>query len=144
MVIGAIPAVGGGLQIFQGTTDYSDHTARAEATVVEREVAVSASGPGEPAVEEITVYVDYRAEGAEHDRVELAGLGADAYQEGDRLTVAYAPGEPGHAATPRSTGAWAYSWRLLLGAASVLAGLGAVAAGAVLLRGASRTERRGP
>ncbi|MUL44331.1 DUF3592 domain-containing protein [Streptomonospora sp. PA3] len=138
---GILLAVAGVMLLVQGTTDYTDHTERAEATVVERDVDITYDDDGDRTGEDVTVYVDYRAEGADHRRVDLEGLGSDSFHEGDTLTVAYAPGEPGHVVTTQSTDEDAYAFAFYLGLPIVAAGLGVTALGVVLrLRKSGRVK----
>ncbi|GAA4930155.1 hypothetical protein GCM10023224_07240 [Streptomonospora halophila] len=140
--IGGALAIVGAAFLLQGMTDYTDHTARAEATVVERDVDVDYDDDGDRR-EDVTVYVDYAAAGAPQSRVELRGLGSDDFHEGETLTVAYAPGEPGHAVTPRSTEKGAYAFGFYLGVPILLLGLGTTAVGVLVLvrKGGAKAAR---
>lgn len=131
-VIGLVLLVFGVMLLYMGTTDYTDHTERADATVVEREVDYTYDD-GDRRKKDVDVYVDFAAGGAEHHRVELEGIDSASFDEGDTLTVAYAPGEPGHAVTVQSTEKGAYVIGFYLGIPVVLAGAAVTVVAIVLL-----------
>ncbi|RNL86913.1 DUF3592 domain-containing protein [Halostreptopolyspora alba] len=112
-----------------GMTDYTDHTETTEATVSERDVEVNYDDDGDRTGEDVTIYVDYTAEGSDYTGVVLNGLNTDDYQEGRDLTVAYAPDEPGHVVTPESTEEGAYDFALHMGLVGIAVGLVMTAAG---------------
>ncbi|MDA2804985.1 DUF3592 domain-containing protein [Nocardiopsis suaedae] len=117
-------------QVAVGTTDYTDHTGRAEAVVSER--LVERADFDDRREQEITVFVAYTAEGEDFTRVELEGLNSDDPWEGDELTVAYAPGEPGHVVTVPSTEEGAHAMSLYGGIAALALSVLLSGAGAAL------------
>ncbi|MDA2804986.1 DUF3592 domain-containing protein [Nocardiopsis suaedae] len=135
-VFGIIALILGAVMLIVGTTDYTDHTERADAVVSERLVEVTYEDeerePDERR-EEITVFVDYTAEGQDLTRVELQGLNADDHYEGQELAVAYAPGEPGHVVTVPSTEEGAYDVFLYIGIAALVLSVPLLGAGALLI-----------
>ncbi|MDA0567376.1 DUF3592 domain-containing protein [Streptomonospora sp. S1-112] len=95
---------------FVSRADYSDHTGRAEAVVSDVVVTDDTdTGPRRPGEsgsggsDDIDVYVDYTAEGQQFTRAELSGLNPSDYSEGETLTVAYDPADPGDPVTAAST-----------------------------------------
>ncbi|MDA2812767.1 DUF3592 domain-containing protein [Nocardiopsis sp. RSe5-2] len=134
-VFGLVLLILGVVMSIVGTTDYTDHTERADAVVSERLVEVTYEDeerePDERR-EEITVFVDYTAEGQDLERVELQGLDADDHYEGQELAVAYAPGEPGHVVTVPSTEEGAYDVFLYIGIAALVLSVPLLVTGVLL------------
>ncbi|MFC7328804.1 DUF3592 domain-containing protein [Marinactinospora rubrisoli] len=134
-VLGGSVILHGVIFLALGLQNYTDHTERVQATVVDREIRTSGRG-GSPTT---TVWVSYRAEGAEFPRVELDGVEtADLYVD-DEVTVAYAPEEPEHVVTLASTERGVYAVWVYLGIGLLVAGA-AITAGGV---GYVRRRRRG-
>ncbi|GAA1772019.1 hypothetical protein GCM10009834_32890 [Streptomonospora arabica] len=132
----------GGIFTLVAQADYSGHTGRAEAVVstveVERDTVGSGDdGQGSDDVD-ITVYVDYSAEGVEYSDVKLNGLNPDDHAEGERLTVAYDPAAPGDPVTVESTEEGAFDVFLWLGVGMLAAGGLAGLVGLVLVVVAAR------
>jgi len=86
-----------------GFQDYSGHSGRAEAVVTDvvREVHQDSDDRRERV--DIDVYVSYRVDGTDYTDVRLNGLNTDEHGEGESLTVAYAPEDPGAPVTVQST-----------------------------------------
>ncbi|WP_285759834.1 DUF3592 domain-containing protein [Nocardiopsis ansamitocini] len=116
LVAGLLVAVLGGLLMWVGSAESSDHTGRAPARVV----LVEQDQPTDDA----TVYVSYSAEGSEHSEVELNGSVSAELPPGARTTVAYSPDDPGHpvALTDAEQGWSRASWAggLLLGCTALV------------------------
>ncbi|MBB4931676.1 hypothetical protein F4561_002496 [Lipingzhangella halophila] len=130
---GIIIFIAGVIGVIVGMTDYTDHTETVEADVSERQVEVNYDDDGDRTGEDITIYVDYSAEGTDYTSVVLNGLNTDGYQEGQDLTVAYAPDDPGHVVTPESTEEGAYDFALYLGIVGIGVSVFVIAGGAGLL-----------
>ncbi|MDT0303069.1 DUF3592 domain-containing protein [Streptomonospora wellingtoniae] len=130
----------GGIFTLIAQADYSAHTGRAEAVVSEVEVERDDIGTDDNDDNDvdITVYVDYRAEGGEYNRVPLSGLNPDDHAEGERLTVAYDPADPGNPVTVESTEEGAFDVFLWLGIGMLAAGGLAGLVGLVLVVVAAR------
>ncbi|WP_017557507.1 DUF3592 domain-containing protein [Nocardiopsis baichengensis] len=123
LVIGFVLLIISTVMLVLGMSDYTDHTERADAVVSERRVEVTYTGNDRDRKdrrEEITVYVDYTAEDQDFTHVELMGLDNDDFQEGQRLTVAYAPGEAGDVVTVESTEEGAFDVFLYIGIAGAV------------------------
>lgn len=123
IIIGFVALIIGTVMLVLGMSDYTDHTERADAVVSERRVEVTYTGNDRDRKdrrEEITVYVDYTAEDQDFTRVELTGLNTDDLQEGQRLPVAYAPGEAEDVVTVESTEEGAFDVFLSIGIAGVV------------------------
>ncbi|MBC6460624.1 DUF3592 domain-containing protein [Actinomadura sp. HBU206391] len=134
IVIGASAVVLACMLLYESPTGYSDYTERAHATVVDRVT----SPRKHPAPDHVTVFVTYQAEGQEHRRVQLGGIAAGAYDEGDNLTVAYAPGRPSPVITLSSTRRRVHRMQFSAGLALLVVGAGSAARGLTRLRHRSR------
>ncbi|WP_170181518.1 DUF3592 domain-containing protein [Haloactinospora alba] len=132
--VGLIVLLVGCVALFVGMTDYTDHTERVEATVEERDVDIERDSDGDRVGKDITVYVDYTVEQESYRDMQLYGLGTDDYHEGESLTVAYAPDEPEHVVTPRSTEPGAYDLAWYAGLVVVVVGVVITAVGGVMMR----------
>ena len=127
--------VGGGI-LAEGFTDYTDHTARTPATVVDVDTTVTRSGTTGSRQEKVdAVYVAYWAEGRRYFDVKLEGIGSTEPSWGETIKVAYAPGKPGHVVTPESTKQGAYDASLYIGSALMPVG------GAIIVLGIVRRRR---
>ncbi|PSK99901.1 uncharacterized protein DUF3592 [Murinocardiopsis flavida] len=135
----------GGIFSFVGTLDYREYTGRADATVVERRVEsdtdTGTSRQRRDDDVDITVYVDYQAEGRTFEHVTLNGLNPDDHQEGDRVQVAYPPGEPGEIVTVASTEEGAFRIFGYIGVPLLVLGLALAGAAVFVL---VRRRRSGP
>lgn len=115
LVFGLVCGVMAVIMTLVGMTDHTDHTERAPAVVSERQVEYDDDGDDRGEVEDVTIFVDYSAEGQDFTHVRLQGMNADDFQEGQELDVAYAPGAPEHVVTPQSTEDGAYDVFLYVG-----------------------------
>lgn len=131
LLFGSMALLIGAISLLIGFTDYTDHTERADATVVERDVEVTRDSDGDKRTE-TTIYVSYTAEGTEFAHIELAGFGATDFHEDDTLPVAFAPGAPDHVVTPQSAEEGAYDLALYGGVAIMISGAAALAAAGML------------
>lgn len=129
-VFGVVALGMGVFQVVVGMSDYTDHTERADAVVSERHVEVDYDN-GQSS-EDVTVFVDYDAEGEAFTRVELEGLNPDDHYEGEELPVAYAPGEPDHVVTVQSTEEGAFDVFFYIGIAALVLSVPLLAVGARL------------
>ncbi|KIH99492.1 hypothetical protein LP52_07450 [Streptomonospora alba] len=131
----------GGVFLAVGQADYSDYTGRAEALVSAREQTTETRGTGDNkrTQTDIDVFVDYEAEGREFTSVKLNGLNPSSYNEGDELTVAYDPADPGDPVTAQSTEEGAFDLFLWLAVGMLAAGgIGALTALALVVIAARR------
>ncbi|PRX95771.1 DUF3592 domain-containing protein [Allonocardiopsis opalescens] len=133
-VAAAILLVMGVIFTAVGGIDYTSYTGRAEAVVVEviTERNTVGSGSDRRSRVDTDTYVGYTAEGQEFGRVLLNGLNPDSYAEGQSLTVAYDPANPGSPVTVASTEPGAMDTFRWVGIALLVAG-GVVAVVAVVL-----------
>lgn len=132
LVFGLLVLLTGGVALFVGMTDYTDHTERVEATVGERDVDIERDSDGDRVGKDITVYVDYTVGQESYQDMQLYGLNTDNYREGESLTVAYAPDDPEHVVTPRSTEPGAYDFAWYVGLVAIVVGVVITAVGGVL------------
>lgn len=130
VAFGVVALIMGAVQVVVGMADYTDHTGRADAVVSERLVEVDRDDDRRR--EDITVFVDYEAEGERFTRIELRGLNPDDHYEGDELPVAYAPGEPGHVVTVESTEEGAFDVFLYIGTTALVLSVPLLVTGVLL------------
>ncbi|MEY9213908.1 DUF3592 domain-containing protein [Thermobifida halotolerans] len=129
---GAVLLLLGVIFVLIGNADYTDHTGRAEAVVVERDVDHRKTSTGSSS-SDVDVYVSYRTEdGTQIEHAPLSGLNPSDYDEGERLQVAYHPDRPGAPVTAQSTEPGAFLIFRYLGIAAAVVGA-ALAAGAGIL-----------
>ncbi|TDQ49998.1 DUF3592 domain-containing protein [Actinorugispora endophytica] len=130
-VFGLVLLVLGVVFTLVGGSDYSDHTGRAEAVVVEREVDTRRSSDGRSR-SDVDVYVSYEVEGTRFEHVSLSGLDPSDHDEGERLTVAYHPDSPESPVTVGSTEPGAFDIFRYIGIAAGVAGLACLGGAAAL------------
>ncbi|GAA3731664.1 hypothetical protein HDA32_000478 [Spinactinospora alkalitolerans] len=106
-VFGLILLILGVVFTLVGGLDYTDHTGRADAVVVDRVETTSRDSDGDLDTD-VDVYVSYEAEGRTHEHVALNGLNPSDHHEGEELTVAYHPDDPGDPVTAASTESGAF------------------------------------